>query len=279
MSTINCRGKILDLTTPQIMGILNITADSFYNGYLNDSMELILMQVENMITEGARIIDIGGQSTKPGSLPVEANEELDRVMPVIESVHAHFPDVIFSIDTFHSKVADWALSKGVSMVNDISAGNIDESMIYTVAQWKVPYVCMHMQGNPETMQLAPNYTNVTKDILDFFVSKINDCRNAGIVDIIIDPGFGFGKTIDHNFQILHDLSIFGELDVPILAGLSRKGMIYKTLNCTADDALNGTSVANTIALMNGAHILRVHDVKAAKEAIQLFNAYKKAASN
>jgi dihydropteroate synthase len=260
------------------MGILNITADSFYNGYLNDSMELILMQVENMITEGARIIDIGGQSTKPGSLSVEANEELDRVMPVIESVHAQFPDVILSVDTFYSQVADLALSNGVSIVNDISAGSLDDSMLSTVAKWQVPYICMHMQGNPTNMQIQPTYKNVVHELLDFFVKKINECQNAGIKDIIIDPGFGFGKTIQHNFQILHDLSIFGELDVPILAGLSRKGMIYKTLNANAADALNGTSVANTIALMNGAHILRVHDVKAAMECIQLFNAYKKAAS-
>ena len=255
-----------------------MTTDSFYNGFLNDSIELIVLQVEKMTQEGASIIDIGGQSSKPGSKPVEANEEIDRLMPVLQSIQTHFPDVICSIDTFYSKVADLALSHGVSIVNDISAGSFDEAMFSIVAKWQAPYVCMHMQGNPETMQLQPTYNNVTTEILEFFVNKINACRNAGITDVIIDPGFGFGKSNHHNYQLLHDFNCFTELNVPILAGLSRKGMIYKTINCTANEALNGTSVLNTIALMNGANILRVHDVKAAMEAIQLFSAYKKAAS-
>ena len=256
------------------MGILNITADSFYKGYLQHKDDEILSVAANMLTQGASIIDIGGQSTRPGSTVISVAEETDRVLPVIEKLAVHLPDAILSIDTYYSEVAKAAVQAGARIVNDISAGNIDEAMIATVAALKVPYVCMHMQGTPQTMQANPQYDNVTREVLDFFISKQEACRLAGINDVIIDPGFGFGKTTQHNFQLLKELDVFNILNRPVLAGLSRKGMIYKTLGIDAGQALNGTTVLNTIALQNGANILRVHDVKEAKEAIELLEVYR-----
>ena len=273
MFTLNCKGKLLVLDSPVIMGIINATPDSFYKGNINDDM---LVLAEKMITEGAAILDIGGQSTRPGSERITTTEELGRVIPVIQSIHQHFPDTLISIDTYNSKVAIGAVEAGASIVNDVSAGNMDDAMLQTVAALKVPYVCMHMQGTPASMQKEPDYTNVFTQVLDFFIAKIEQCKKAGITDLIIDPGFGFGKTIEHNFSLLKKMNAFGVLDKPILAGISRKSTVYKTLNTTACNALNGTTVLNTMALMNGASILRVHDVKEAKEAITLFNAYKKA---
>ncbi len=273
MFTLNCNGKIINLNSAVVMGIINITPDSFFEGHLNKKESELLMMAEGMIDHGASILDIGGQSTKPGSKRIDADEELNRVIPIIKAIKKHFPEIIISIDSYYSKVAAHAIESGADIVNDISAGNLDADMIRTVGKLKVPYVCMHMQGTPETMQLNPTYNNITLEIIQFFIKKIEACRMAGINDIIIDPGFGFGKTIEQNFTLLRELLSLKMLGCPILAGVSRKGMIYKTLETTPENALNGTTVANTLALINGASILRVHDVKEAKEAIDIFNAF------
>ncbi len=278
MYTLNCRGKLLALDMPLVMGIINITADSFYEGCLNKDIAAITGLAAFMINDGAEILDIGGQSTKPGSVRIGADEEIKRVLPVIDAIKKNHPEIILSIDTYHSRVAKAAVNAGASIVNDVSAGNMDKEMISTVAALEVPYIAMHMQGTPETMQENPNYNDVTKEILDFFINKIDECKKAGINDVIIDPGFGFGKTAKHNFQLLQNLSVFKMLDKPILAGLSRKASIYKTLGITARESLNGTTCINTIALLNGANILRVHDVKEAKQAIQLVGAFNNANS-
>ena len=276
MNSINCKGKLLNLHEPVVMGIINATPDSFYRGHLKLNREEILSFAGKMIQEGAAILDIGGQSTRPGSEPISVQEETDRVLPVVQSIHKVYPEIILSIDTYNPVVAKAAIAAGASIVNDISGGTMDVNMLTTVAALQVPYICMHIQGRPATMQKNPVYADVVKEVLDFFIKKISDCMNAGIKDVIIDPGFGFGKTIEHNFQLLKALAILSITGKPILAGLSRKGTIYKTLGITAAEALNGTTVLNTMALLNGASILRVHDVKEAQEAINLFNAYKKA---
>jgi len=276
MNAINCKGKLLDLTTPVVMGIINATPDSFYKGHLSPGGEAIVTLAGNMISDGAAILDIGGLSTRPGSEAVSVQKETDRVVPVIEAINRAYPDIILSIDTYNSAVAKAAVAAGATMVNDISGGNLDPDMIDTVAALAVPYICMHMQGTPATMQQHPVYQDLVAEVLDFFVQKIEICTRAGIKDIIIDPGFGFGKTIQHNFELLKALQLFAATKRPVLAGLSRKSTVYKTLSVTAADALNGTTVVNTMALLNGASVLRVHDVKEAKEAILLFNAYTKA---
>jgi len=270
MFTLNCKGKLLILDKPMVMGIINVTPDSFYEASRFVGKEAILTQAEEMIKEGADILDIGGQSTRPGSEPISADEELKRVIGNIEAIHKNFPDSIISVDTYYSKVAYEAVHAGASVVNDISAGKMDEGMVMTVAGLKVPYVAMHMKGTPQTMQKDPGYENVARDVLDYFIAKKDECEKAGIHDVIFDPGFGFGKTIEHNFELLRNMSVFQILDVPILIGLSRKSTIYKTLGISTKEALNGTTVLNTIALMNGANILRVHDVKEAKEAVKLW---------
>ena len=275
MFTLNCKGKLLSLEKPVVMGILNATPDSFYKGYLQNSPEEILNLVKKMLAEGAGIIDIGGQSTRPGSQRISAAEETDRVVPLLELLHKYFAEAIFSIDTYHSSVATASVHAGASIVNDISAGTMDEKMIPAVGTLKVPYISMHIKGTPETMQQQAVYQDVVKEVLDFFITKTEECRLAGINDVIIDPGFGFAKTIAHNFTLLKNLSVFKMLNRPILAGLSRKSTIYKTLGVSVDEALNGTTVLNTIALMNGANIVRVHDVKEAVEAIELWNKYNK----
>lgn len=258
------------------MGILNVTPDSFYQGHLAKPETEITALVNQMIQDGADIIDIGGQSTRPGSERISTEEELNRVLPVIRLITTHFPQTILSIDTYNSLVAKSAVEAGASIVNDISAGEMDAAMLQTVAALQTPYICMHMQGTPETMQQHPHYNNVVTDVLDYFIAKTAQCKKAGIADVIIDPGFGFGKTLEQNFSLLKHLSAFSILQLPLLAGLSRKSTIYKTLGTTANNALNGTTVLNTVALQNGASILRVHDVKEAKEAVTLFEAYKKA---
>jgi dihydropteroate synthase len=273
MFTLNCCGNLLAIDSPIAMGIINATPDSFYQGNINDDCVGLAAK---MLADGATILDVGGQSTQPNSTLLSAKEEMDRVLPVIKKIHTAFPKAIISVDTFYSEVAKAAVNAGASLVNDISAGNIDEQIFKTVAQLNVPYVCMHMQGTPAIMQQNPSYQNVTKEVIDFFIQKVATCKNAGIKDVIIDPGFGFGKTIEHNYTLLKNLSVFSMLDSPILAGVSRKSMIYKTLNTTAADALNGTTALHMIALLNGATILRVHDVKEAKETIDLFATYKKA---
>lgn len=275
MYSINCKGKLLTFQNPLVMGIINATPDSFYKGHLQYGAEGIMALAGKMIDEGAAILDIGGQSTRPGSQRITVEEELNRVIPVVEAIHCKYPDMILSIDTYSSIVARSSVEAGASIVNDISGGKMDVNMIETVANLQVPYICMHMQGTPDVMQNKPTYPDVVKEVLDYFIAKIDECKNSGIVDVIIDPGFGFGKTISHSFQLLKHLSVLSITGKPILAGLSRKSTIYKTLGITAEQALNGTSILNTMALMNGASLLRVHDVKEAKEAITLFSEYKK----
>ncbi len=252
MFTLNCKGRLLVIDEPIVMGIINVTPDSFYTGSRQSGIDAVLKQADKMLTEGAMILDIGGQSTRPGSEAIGVVTELQRVIPAIEAVAA-----------------------GACIVNDVSSGEMDFQMIETVASLRVPYITMHMKGTPATMQQHARYENVTREVLDFFIRKTEQCRLAGINDVIIDPGFGFAKTIQHNFKLLKDLGAFKMLQKPVLAGLSRKATIYKTLGTSADEALNGTTVLNTIALLNGANILRVHDVKEAKEAVKLIGAYSK----
>lgn len=269
MYTLNCNGRLLIVDNPLVMGIINTTPDSFYEGSRFTGKTGILNQAEQMLREGADILDIGGQSTRPNSATVSEEEELNRVIGAIESLHFNFPEAIISIDTYYARVAAEAVAAGASVVNDISSGTIDAGMLPTVGRLNVPYVCTHMRGTPATMQQFTDYENVTREVLDFFIQKTAECHKAGITDIIIDPGFGFAKTPAHNFTLLKNLSVFNVLEKPVLIGLSRKSTIYKTLGITANEALNGTTVLNTIGLLNGAHILRVHDVKEAKEAITL----------
>ena len=269
MFILNCKGKVLVLNKPIVMGIINATPDSFFEDSRKIEVEDAVEKAAQMIKEGATILDIGGQSTKPGSDTVTEDAEMERVVPVIKAIANVFPDVYISIDTYYAAVAKAAVEAGACIVNDVSGGLFDTDMIPTVASLNVPYICMHMQGTPKTMQLNPVYENVTNEVLDFFIKRIAVCIEAGIKDVIVDVGFGFGKTIEHNFQLLNTLEVFKMLDKPLLAGVSRKGMVYKTLGITAAEALNGTTVLNTIALQKGATILRVHDVKEAKEAIDL----------
>ena len=275
MFTLNCKGRLLTITEPIVMGILNVTPDSFYEASRLNTTDTLLSKAETMIKDGATILDLGGQSTRPNSERVTEDEELRRVVPAIEALHKTFPEQVISVDTYYASVAREAVDAGAAIVNDVSAGTIDATLIATVAQLNVPYILMHMQGDLQTMQKNPHYNNVTLEVFDSLAFKINELEMAGIKDIIIDPGFGFGKTVEHNFQLLKGLSFFSHLGKPVLVGLSRKGTIYKTLGTTAVKALNGTTVLNTIALLNSATILRVHDVKEAKEAIKLFLCYKK----
>ena len=269
--TINIKGKLMDFSSPKIMGILNITPDSFYDGGIFDSNKKILKQVDKMLEDGADIIDVGGSSSKPGSKKVIIDDEIKRVIPTIELIKSKFNEAIISVDTFRSEVAKKAVNSGASIVNDISAGELDPNMFNCVAELGIPYIMMHMQGSPQTMQNKPKYNNVVNDIITNLSKKIFTARELGIIDIVVDPGFGFGKTLEHNYQILNDLSFFKELDCPILVCISRKSLIYKLLNYDPKNALNGTTCLNTVALSKGANILRVHDVKEAKEIIKLTN--------
>jgi dihydropteroate synthase len=272
MFTLNCKGGLLVLNTPIVMGIINVTPDSFYSGSRVSSIDDILRQAERMISEGATILDIGGQSTRPASIDIGVSEEKSRVIPAIKTIHKHFPEAIISVDTYHSNVAREAVEAGASIVNDISGGNLDKDMFETVAALRVPYICMHIKGTPDNMQQHAQYADVTLEVLNYFIKKVAGCRRAGINDVIVDPGFGFAKTIEHNFELLSKLESFKILERPILVGVSRKSTIYRTLGITAEDALNGTTVLNTVALLKGAHILRVHDVKEAVEATKLITA-------
>lgn len=273
--TINCSGELIDLTIPRVMGILNCTPNSFFDGGRFADEKSILKKTEKMLLDGATFIDIGGYSTKPNAEFVSQEEELQRTVPVVELILKHFPKTIISIDTFRSEVAKNCIEKGASIINDISSGTADEKMLEVVATYNVPYIMMHSRGNPQTMQELTDYENIIKDLLFFFSEKIALARNLGINDIIIDPGFGFAKTLSQNFEVLDKLDSFRIIELPILAGISRKSMIYKTINTTPDDALNGTTVLNTIAMSKGANILRVHDVKEASECITLYNQTKK----
>ncbi|AIJ38391.1 dihydropteroate synthase [Flavobacterium psychrophilum] len=268
--TINCKGQLIDLSTPKVMGILNVTPDSFYDGGRFVSEKNILIQVENMLQDGANFIDIGGQSSKPKAAIVSIDEELKRVVSIVDLILKKFPETMISIDTFNSKVAQIAVENGAAIINDISAGNLDDNMFETIAKLQVPYIMMHMRGTPQTMQEMTNYDDLLKDILFYFSEKVAKARSFGINDLIIDPGFGFAKTLEQNFELLNKLELFEMLELPILVGVSRKSMIYKTLETTPENALNGTSVLNTIALTKGGNILRVHDVKEAVECVKLY---------
>lgn len=267
--TINCKGKLIDLTTPKVMGILNLTPDSFYDGgkYANEND--VFQQVTKMLSEGATFIDVGAYSSRPGAKHISEKEELARIIPIVKQLITRYPNILISIDTFRSKVAKACIEIGAALINDISAGEMDSEMMSTVGKLNVPYIMMHMKGTPRDMQKSPTYNNVTQEILYYFSEKLAIARSYGINDIIIDPGFGFGKNNAHNFQLLNELELFKNIDLPILVGVSRKSMIYKTLNSEAKNALNGTTTLNTISLYKGAHILRVHDVKEAIECVNL----------
>jgi dihydropteroate synthase len=268
--TINCNGELIDLSTPKVMGILNVTPDSFFDGgrYTNDRE--VLQRVEQMLTDGATFIDVGGYSSKPNAAEVTVQEEIARTVPIVASILQHFPQAIVSIDTFRSEVAQLCLDQGAAIVNDISAGLLDPLMLKIVANYQVPYIMMHMKGTPQTMSTLAQYDDLVKELLFYFSERIATARSLGISDLIVDPGFGFAKTIDQNFELLRHLDIFKTLDLPILAGVSRKSMIHKTLQIKPEEALNGTTVLNTLALEKGASILRVHDVKEAVETIKLW---------
>jgi dihydropteroate synthase len=267
--TINCKGQIIDLTTPKIMGILNITPNSFYDGGKYSLENNAISQVEKMLKEGATFIDIGAYSSKPNAEFVSQEEELIRIIPVVKTILKEFPEALLSIDTFRSSVAQECLNNGAALINDISAGNLDEKMMEVIAINNVPYIMMHLRGTPQTMQSHTNYEHLINEMITYFSDKVNKARSLGINDLIIDPGFGFAKTTDQNYEILSNLELFKILELPILAGVSRKSMIYKPLGVTANDALNGTTVLNTIAISKGATIIRVHDVKEALECVKL----------
>jgi len=268
--TINCRGHLLDLSEGLVMGILNITPDSFHDGGRFDQLDLAMKQVGKMLEEGADIIDVGGMSSRPGAEIITIEEELKRVLPVIEKIKSTYPEAIISIDTVHSEVAIKAVESGASMINDISAGNIDEGMFDAVAKLNLPYVLMHMKGQPKDMQDQPIYDDLMIEIMDFFIEKVGVLRDLKVKDIILDVGFGFGKSIDDNYDLLKNMHAFQILDLPVLAGLSRKSMIYKYLEIDTEEALNGTTALHMVALQQGARILRVHDVKEAVQTIQLW---------
>lgn len=268
----NCKGKLIDLTKPKIMGILNSTPDSFFSGSRFESLEVALKVAEKMLMDGADFLDVGGMSTRANSDEVSENEELNRVIPLVEVILKEFPDALISVDTYRSKVAKEAVNAGVALVNDISAGSMDGEMFSTMAELKVPYILMHMQGTPKTMQQNPTYENVVIEINQFFSEKIRELNELGVNDILLDPGFGFGKTVEHNYELMQNLNLLGCGDFPLLVGVSRKSMVTRLLNSTAAEALNGTTALHMIALERGAKILRVHDVKEAKEVVQIWEA-------
>ena len=272
--TINCQGKLINFEIPKIMGVLNLTPDSFYDGGQLRNEKAILEKVALMLEEGADFIDLGGYSSRPGATDISTAEELSRVVPIVSLLKKEFSDVLLSIDTFRNEVAKASLNEGASLINDISAGNLDPLMLKTVAEFKVPYVMMHMKGTPQTMKSLAEYKNITTEVCFYFSEKIAEARALGINDVIVDAGFGFAKTTAQNYELLNHLHILQQLDVPVLTGISRKSMIYKVLETTAQEALNGTTALHIIALQKGSNILRVHDVKEAKECILLYEALK-----
>ena len=267
--TLRVKDKLMDLSTPKVMAILNVTPDSFYSGSRVDSEELIIERVKDLLSAGADIIDVGGYSSRPDADDISEQEEVDRITPAIEQILARFPDTIISIDTFRSRVAEEALNKGAAIINDISGFEVDPEIIHVASKYNAPYILMHMRGTPKTMQSLTDYSNLFKNIASYFSDKIAQLKSAGVCDIILDPGFGFSKTIDQNYELLHNLDTFQLLGHPILAGLSRKSMIYKKLGITPKESLAGTIALNAIALEKGASILRVHDVQEAKDLINL----------
>jgi len=271
---INCNGNLIDLSTPKVMGILNVTPNSFYDGGKHKEINSIIHQVDKMLSEGADFIDIGAYSSKPSAEFVSEEEEIKRLVSIVKSLVETFPNIILSVDTFRAQVAKASVENGVAMVNDIAAGSLDDKMLETVAELKAPYIMMHMRGNPQTMQSLTDYNDIVKEMIFYFSERIQKARSFGISDIVIDPGFGFAKTLEQNYEVLHKMELFEMLELPILVGVSRKSMIYKVLESSPQEALNGTSVLNTIALQKGAKILRVHDVKEAVECIKLVSKLK-----
>lgn len=268
-TTINCKGKLIDFSTPKVMGILNITPDSFFDGGKYQNQKDILAQIEKMLNQGATFIDVGAYSSRPGADDISQEQELKRIIPVINLLIKNFPEIIISADTFRSKVAKESIETGAAIINDISGGKTDSLMFKTVANLQVPYILTHMQGTPKNMQENPTYKDVTSELISFFAEQIEKLRKLKVNDIIIDVGLGFGKTINHNYKLLKNLELFKSLNAPMLIGASRKSMLYKVLKITPKEALNATTVANTIALLNGANILRVHDVKEAVETVKI----------
>lgn len=268
--TINCKGQLIDLSQPKVMGILNITPNSFFDGGKYSSDEEIIAKVQKMLNDGATFIDVGAYSSKPNAEFVSEDEELNRIIPVVQLLVKQFPSILLSIDTFRSEVASACIENGAAIINDISAGNLDDKMLEVIAKYNVPYIMMHMRGKPETMQSMTDYDDIVKEILFYFSEKISQARSLGINDLIIDPGFGFAKTIEQNYEVMQKVELFHNLELPMLIGISRKSMIHKFLGISADDALNGTTFLNTIALTKGAQILRVHDVKEAVECVKLY---------
>ena len=273
--TINCHGNLINLSETKILGILNLTPDSFYDGGTLKNEAAIITKTEKMLLDGADFIDLGGYSSRPGAKDISTTEEIKRVAPILELLIKEFPNILISIDTFRSEVANTCLDKGAAMINDISAGNLDSKMLSVIANYQVPYIMMHMKGTPQTMQSLSNYENITQEVIFYFSEKIAQARSLGINDIIIDAGFGFAKTSTQSFELLNNLELLKALDTPILTGISRKSMIYKTLDSSASEALNGTSALHMIALQKGTNILRVHDIKEAKECILLHQALSK----
>ena len=267
--TLNSKGTLVDLTRPSVMAILNITPDSFFAGSRTSGIKDALKKVETFINEGAKFIDIGAYSSRPGAADVSEKEEIERLIPILKAVNKEFPNTIISVDTFRAKVAEEAIFSGANIINDIAGGDLDAEMFNTVAKLKVPYIMMHMKGTPQNMQQNPVYEDVVAEVFSYFNTKIQKLRNLGIKDVIIDPGFGFAKTMTHNYQLLQQMESLNVFELPILVGFSRKSMITKVLDIKTEDAMNGTSILNTIALQKGANILRVHDVKAAMECIKL----------
>ena len=270
--TINCKGQLIDLSKPKVMGILNVTPNSFFDGGKYKNADEIVAQVQKMLSEGATFIDIGAYSSKPNAEFVSVEEEIARIVPIVELLVQQFPNILISIDTFRSEVAEACILKGAAIINDISAGKLDDRMLGVVAKYKVPYIMMHMRGTPQTMTTLTQYEDVVKEVLLYFSERIAAARSLGINDLIVDPGFGFAKTLEQNYEVLQKMELFQQLELPILSGISRKSMIYKVLNTNASESLNGTTTLNTISLVKGASILRVHDVKEAMECVTLFNA-------
>lgn len=269
---INCKGRLLSLETPRVMGILNITPDSFYSSSRVSTTD-VLARAENMILQGADFLDVGGYSSRPNACEISQEEELNRVLPIVKLLTSHFPDTPISVDTFRGEVARQSLLEGAAIINDISAGQLDDQMWNVVAQFQVPYIAMHMIGTPQTMMQHTDYKNIITEMIYYFSQRKAKAQSYGINDFIIDVGFGFSKTLEQNYHILHHLNLFKELNCPMLIGVSRKSMLYKLLEINPEEALNATSVVHTISLMQGAHILRVHDVKEAKECITIFNKF------
>lgn len=267
--TLNCKGKVVDISKPSVMAILNLTPDSFYQNSRAKNIDDALSKVEHFVKEGAKFIDLGAYSSRPGAAEVSEKEELERMVPVIKAINQSFPEVLLSVDTFRAKVAEESIHAGAHLINDIAAGNLDDKMFETVAKLQVPYIMMHMKGTPQNMQDNPTYENVTEEVFAYFSEKIKILRSLGVKDIILDPGFGFAKTLEHNYQLLKEMELLNFFELPLLVGFSRKSMITKALGIKTAEALNGTTVLNTTALLKGANILRVHDVKEAVECVEL----------